>query len=186
MQPSKLGIRPVSLPLMLLLTAASHMQAQTRQTDSIPPPAFDTLRLAAITVTAPAVTRQADRFVVTIGNSPAFAGLDGTELLQRAPGVRLDDKSISINGASGTKVYIDGRELKGTTEENVAYLRSLTSAEIARVEVVPLASAEFAADASNEEIEKAVLSHQNSAKWLDGKAPKKVIIVPKKIVNVVL
>ena len=45
---------------------------------------------------------------------------------------------------------------------------------------------EFAADASNEEIEKTVLEHENSAKWLDGKAPKKVIIVPKKIVNVVV
>ena len=45
---------------------------------------------------------------------------------------------------------------------------------------------EFAADATNEEIEKTVLAHENSAKWLDGKTPKKVIIVPKKIVNVVI
>ncbi len=45
---------------------------------------------------------------------------------------------------------------------------------------------EFAADATNEEIEAAVLAHQNSQKWMDGKTPKKVIIVPKKIVNVVL
>lgn len=45
---------------------------------------------------------------------------------------------------------------------------------------------EFSADASNEEIEKTVLSHENAQKWLEGKTPKKVIIVPKKIVNVVL
>jgi leucyl-tRNA synthetase len=45
---------------------------------------------------------------------------------------------------------------------------------------------EFPAEATNEEIEAAVLSHQNSQKWIDGKTPKKVIIVPKKIVNVVL
>jgi len=45
---------------------------------------------------------------------------------------------------------------------------------------------EFAADAVNEEIEKTVLEHANSQKWLDGKTPKKVIIVPKKIVNVVI
>ena len=45
---------------------------------------------------------------------------------------------------------------------------------------------EFSADASNEEIEKTVLEHPNSQKWMDGKAPKKVIIVPKKIVNVVI
>ncbi|MDR3058306.1 MAG: leucine--tRNA ligase [Prevotella sp.] len=45
---------------------------------------------------------------------------------------------------------------------------------------------EFAADTPNDEIEKTVLEHQNSAKWLEGKTPKKVIIVPKKVVNIVL
>lgn len=45
---------------------------------------------------------------------------------------------------------------------------------------------EFPSDATNEEIEDTVLKHQNSQKWLDGKIPKKVIIVPKKIVNVVI
>lgn len=45
---------------------------------------------------------------------------------------------------------------------------------------------EFAADSANNEIESTVLNHANSQKWLEGKTPKKVIIVPKKIVNVVL
>ena len=39
---------------------------------------------------------------------------------------------------------------------------------------------------SKEEIEKEVLAHENSAKYLEGKAPKKVIVVPGKIVNVVV
>lgn len=45
---------------------------------------------------------------------------------------------------------------------------------------------EFSADATKEEIEQVVLNHQNSQKWIDGKTPKKIIVVPKKIVNVVL
>lgn len=45
---------------------------------------------------------------------------------------------------------------------------------------------EFAADATNDEIEKTVMAHSSSAKWMEGKTPKKVIIVPKKIVNIVL
>jgi len=36
------------------------------------------------------------------------------------------------------------------------------------------------------EIEQAVLAHETSVKWLEGKPPKKVIIVPNKIVNVVI
>lgn len=38
----------------------------------------------------------------------------------------------------------------------------------------------------NEQIQETVLSHVDSAKWLEGKTPKKVIIVPGKIVNVVV
>jgi leucyl-tRNA synthetase len=36
------------------------------------------------------------------------------------------------------------------------------------------------------EIEELVLADETIRKWLDGKVPKKVIIVPKKIVNVVI
>ena len=36
------------------------------------------------------------------------------------------------------------------------------------------------------EIEKRVLESELAAKWLEGKTPKKVIVVPKRIVNVVL
>jgi leucyl-tRNA synthetase len=41
-------------------------------------------------------------------------------------------------------------------------------------------------DMSDEEIEKAVLEHEKAQKWLNGKPPRKVIIVPGKIVNIVV
>ncbi len=45
---------------------------------------------------------------------------------------------------------------------------------------------EFPADADNESIQAAVLAHESSQRWIDGKPVRKVIIVPKKIVNIVL
>ena len=45
---------------------------------------------------------------------------------------------------------------------------------------------EFAADATSPEIEETVLNHPDSVKWMGGKTPRKVIVVPKKIVNVVV
>ena len=47
-------------------------------------------------------------------------------------------------------------------------------------------SLELPADMPNAEIEKAALNNENAAKWLEGKTPKKIIIVPKKIVNIVI
>jgi leucyl-tRNA synthetase len=43
-----------------------------------------------------------------------------------------------------------------------------------------------AADAGKDEVEKAALTHENAEKYLEGKDPKKVIVVPKRIVNVVV
>ena len=45
---------------------------------------------------------------------------------------------------------------------------------------------EFPLDMSKEEIEKNVLADEIVQKWLDGKPPKKVIVVPGRIVNVVM
>ncbi|MEZ3589835.1 MAG: leucine--tRNA ligase [Muribaculaceae bacterium] len=45
---------------------------------------------------------------------------------------------------------------------------------------------EVPADTAKEDMERMALSHESSAKWLDGKTVKKVIVVPGKIVNIVV
>lgn len=45
---------------------------------------------------------------------------------------------------------------------------------------------EFAADADNNTIQEAVLASEGAIKWIEGKPIRKVIIVPKKIVNIVV
>ncbi len=42
------------------------------------------------------------------------------------------------------------------------------------------------ADMPKDEVEKLALSHESSAKWLDGKTVRKIIVVPNKIVNIVI
>ena len=45
---------------------------------------------------------------------------------------------------------------------------------------------EFPTDATSETIQATVLADERSAKWMEGKSVVKVIVVPKKIVNVVV
>ena len=73
----------------------------------------DTLSLKAssyalkeVVVQAKNIERKADRFILSVSPS---AGKDGTELLSQAPGVWLAEDNISINGAQGTKVFVDNR-----------------------------------------------------------------------------
>lgn len=105
------------------------------------------VNMKEVVVTASHITREADRFVMQINTDmPMLMNKDASEVLQLAPGVWVDDKGISINGTAGTKVYINDRELKLSGNDLVGYLRNYRSTDIARVEVVPQAGAEYSAD----------------------------------------
>ena len=47
-------------------------------------------------------------------------------------------------------------------------------------------SIELPKDATQQQVQDAAMAHESAAKWLDGKTPKKVIVVPGKIINIVL
>ena len=101
-----------------------------------------------VVVTAQLIRREADRFVVDVANSPLAMGKDGEELLKSSPGVWIQDDKISINGSSGTKIYLNDREVKMEDAQLIAYLRSLNANDIQRIEVVPQSGADYDAASS--------------------------------------
>ena len=103
--------------------------------------------IGEVVVEAAMIRREADRFVVDVANSAAAIGKDGMELLKQSPSVRADDDEISINGASGTKVYINDREIKLSGEELVKYIAQLRAEDISKIEIVPQTGADY--DASS-------------------------------------
>lgn len=105
-------------------------------------------KIDAVVVKGQLVRREADRFVVDVANSLAAVGKDGVELLERAPGVWLTDEKISINGKSGSKVYVNDRELKLSGEQLIAYIKTLRAEEIQKIEVIPVSGADYDADSS--------------------------------------
>ena len=105
-------------------------------------------QIEGVVVKAQLIRREADRFVVDVANAPAAIGKDGIELLERAPGVWVDDEKISINGKSGSKVYVNDRELRMEPEQLLTYLRSLRAEEIQKIEVVPTTGADYDADSA--------------------------------------
>ena len=46
--------------------------------------------------------------------------------------------------------------------------------------------AKFPADASKEDLEKMALANEELQKWIEGKEIRKVIVVPKRMINVVV
>lgn len=104
--------------------------------------------IEGVTVKAQLIRREADRFVVDVANSAAAIGKDGIELLERAPGIWIDGEKITINGKSGSKVFVNDRELRMEPEQLLVYLRALRAEEIQKIEVVPTTGADHDADAS--------------------------------------
>jgi len=115
--------------------------------------------LSEVVVKASAITREADRFVMRIDKTPASLNKDASEVLRLAPGVWIDENGVSINGASGSKVFINDREIKLSGKDLYNYLRNIQSSNIARVEVIPQAGAEYSAD-TNGGVVKIILRKQ--------------------------
>lgn len=99
-----------------------------------------------VIVKAQMIRREADRFVVDVSNSAAAIDKDGTELLRQSPGVWVKDDDISINGAAGTKVFVNDREIKLSGKDLVNYVKALRAEDIAKIEVVPQTGADQDAD----------------------------------------
>ena len=108
----------------------------------------DSEQIDEVVVTAQLIRREADRFVVDVANSPIALGKDGEELLKSAPGVWIQDDKVSINGASGSKIYLNDREVKLEDAQLMAYLRSLRADDIQKIEVIPQSGADYDASSS--------------------------------------
>lgn len=108
----------------------------------------DQTRIDDVVVTAQLIKREADRFVVDVANSPVAIGKNAEELLKTAPGVWINDEKISINGNSGSKVYINDREVHMDDTQLMAYLRTLTADDIQKIEIVPQTGADYDASSS--------------------------------------
>ena len=91
--------------------------------------------IGSVVVSAQMIRREADRIVVDVANSEGAIGKDGVDVLKQSPGVWVDDDGISINGAEGTTVYINDREVRLSGEELVQYIRNLRAEDMAKIEV---------------------------------------------------
>ena len=101
-----------------------------------------------VIVKAQMIRREADRFVVDVANAETAVGRNGMELLRQSPGVWVQEDNISINGSSGTKLFVNNREIKLSGEALVNYVKNLRAEDISKIEVVPQTGADQDADAT--------------------------------------
>ncbi len=103
-------------------------------------------QLQAVTVSQgkPLVQVLSDRTVFNVQNSISATGSTAFELLQKSPGVIIDNNDkITMKGKAGVRISVDGRLLQLGPEELAAWLKSLNSNDIATIEMIPNPGARY-------------------------------------------
>ncbi|HEY5751248.1 MAG TPA: outer membrane beta-barrel protein [Chryseolinea sp.] len=92
----------------------------------------------------PLIEQDGGKLILNVQNSIIAAGGSAAELLERAPGVSIDQNNqISVNGKTGVNVMIDGKPTYLPPAELATLLRSMNANNIATIEVVSNPSARY-------------------------------------------
>lgn len=106
---------------------------------------LDTIRLqvenkvlseAQVVGRKPLIESQLDKVVLNVENSILATGNNALELLQKVPGVTLDNKKINLRGKSSVIIMIDGKPTYLSADEVSRLLENTSSNAIASIEVL--------------------------------------------------
>ena len=97
-----------------------------------------TLKEVTIVSKKPLIEQKIDRTVLNVDALISNAGTTALEVLEKSPGVMVDEQngSISLKGKSGVVIFIDDKPTYLSGEDLQNYLRSLPSSTLDQVEIM--------------------------------------------------
>ena len=104
--------------------------------------------LKAVTVTAlkPLFERRTDKTIMNVESSSIAIGSTALEVLQKAPGVTLDQNdNITMQGKQGVLVMIDGKETYMSNADVANLLKNMQSSQIETIELITNPSSKYPA-----------------------------------------
>ena len=105
------------------------------------------LKEANVTAIKPLIEVRSDKTVFNVENSINSTGSTAYELLQKAPGVVVDNSdNIMLKGRSGVLIQVDGRDTRLTQEELGFYLKSIQSTDVESIELISNPSSKYEAE----------------------------------------
>jgi iron complex outermembrane recepter protein len=102
--------------------------------------------LAGVTVVAsrPFIETKIDKTVVNVDASPTSAGATALEVLEKSPGISVDnDGNISLKGKSGVVVMMDGKPTYLSSTDLASLLKNMPASALDQIEIMTNPSAKF-------------------------------------------
>ena len=95
--------------------------------------------MAGVVVTAkrPPIEVKAGKTVVNVDASPTNTGLNVLEILEKSPGVAVDNEdNISLKGKSGVLILIDGKQTYLSGAQLASFLKSIQANSLDQIEIM--------------------------------------------------
>ena len=109
-----------------------------------------TLKTVNITAVKPLIERKTDKLVMNVENSSVAIGSTALEVLQKAPGVTVDQNDkISMQGKQGVLILLDGKQTYMSSADVANLLRNMQSEQIESIELITNPSAKYDASGNS-------------------------------------
>ncbi len=108
--------------------------------------------LAGVNVTTlrPLIENKIDKTVVNVDASPTNTGLSALEVLEKSPGVTVDNNgNISLKGKQGVVILIDGKPAYLSGDNLTNYLKNLSANQLDQIEIMSQPSAKYDASGNS-------------------------------------
>jgi len=92
----------------------------------------------------PFVERKLDKIIVNVENSIVATGNSVLEVLERSPGVMVNqESSINLKGKSGVVIMIDGKPTPLSGTDLMTYLKGIQASNVQTIEIISNPSAKY-------------------------------------------
>jgi len=135
------------------------------------------ITLSQVTVVGhrPPIENKIDKTVVNVDASPTNGGLTALEVLEKSPGVMVDnDGNISLKGKQGVKVFIDGKPTYLSPTDLANYLKNMSASQLDQVEIMSQPPAKYDAAGNSGVIN--LVTKKNKNNGLNGSVTLSAII----------
>jgi len=95
------------------------------------------------------IEKQIDRTVFNVENSISAIGTDVLELLSKVPGVRVINDKVSLVGRGSVNIMINDKLVSLSDDELSNYLKSISSGNVAKIELITNPPAKYDAQGNN-------------------------------------
>lgn len=102
------------------------------------------LKEVEVVVQKPFIEHFADKTVVNVENSIVSTGSSVYDVLERAPGVSIDqDGNIALKGKQGVNVMIDGKPVQMSADQLAGYLKGMPSSTVEKIDLISNPSSKY-------------------------------------------